>query len=132
MKESVGWRIAMTARIGFKLQLTATSGFHSLYDWCFQTMWLISVAPEEPERDTAMEKNRAEPLHSTVKGLMHGIRTEDKYALQDVAHLMIQIAKPWMVRRWSELKLPNGKPLVQIAKENAHLVDLEWTGEEQA
>jgi hypothetical protein len=32
-KNSVGWRIAMNARIGFKLQVTATQGFHSLYDW---------------------------------------------------------------------------------------------------
>jgi hypothetical protein len=45
---------------------------------------------------------------------------------------MIQIAKPWTMRRWSESKLTNGKPLVQIPKENAHLVDLEWTEQEQA
>jgi hypothetical protein len=37
-KNSVGWQIAMNAKIGFKLQVTATLGFHSLYDWCFQTM----------------------------------------------------------------------------------------------
>ena len=32
---SVGWQIAMNAKIGFKLQVTATLGFHSLYDWCY-------------------------------------------------------------------------------------------------
>ena len=31
----------MNARIEFKLQVTATPGFHSLYDWCFQMMWLV-------------------------------------------------------------------------------------------
>ena len=45
---------------------------------------------------------------------------------------MIQNAKPWTIRRWSESKLVNGKPLVRIPKENAHLVVLEWTEAEQA
>ena len=40
---------------------------------------------------------------------------------------MIQIAKPWTIRRWSELKLANGKPLIWIPQENTHLIDLEWT-----
>jgi len=63
---------------------------------------------------------------------MHAIRTEDQDAQQDAAHRMIQISKPRTIRRWSESKLPNGKPLVRIPKENAHLVDLEWTEDEQA
>jgi hypothetical protein len=67
-----------------------------------------------------------------VKSLIHAIRTDDQDAQQDAAHRMIQIVKPWMIRRWSELKLANGKPLVRIPKENAHLVDLEWTEDEQA
>jgi len=37
-----------------------------------------------------------------------------------------------MIRRWSESKLANGKPLVRIPKEIAHLVDLQWTEDEQA
>jgi hypothetical protein len=45
---------------------------------------------------------------------------------------MIHIAKPWTIRRWSESKLANGKPLVRIPNENVHIVDLEWTEEEQA
>jgi hypothetical protein len=45
---------------------------------------------------------------------------------------MIQIAKPCTIRRWSELKLANGKPLVRIPKQYAHHVDLKWTEEEQA
>jgi len=45
---------------------------------------------------------------------------------------MIQIATPWMIRRLSEWKLANGKPLVRVMKENAHLVDLECTEDKQA
>jgi hypothetical protein len=45
---------------------------------------------------------------------------------------MIQLAKPWTFRRGSESKLCNGKPLVRTPKENAQLIDLEWTEEEQA
>jgi len=132
MKNSVGWRIAMNARIGFKLQVTATPGLDSLYDWCFQTMWLFSGVPEYPEDDTGMEKHGAEVLYSAVKSSMHAIRTKDEDAKQDVAHQMIDIAKPWTIRRWSESKFANGKPLARIPKENAHLVDPELTEDEQA
>jgi len=131
-KNSVGWQIMMNAKIGFKLQVTATPGFHLLYDWYFQTMWLFSGAPDNPEDDTVMEKHGAEALNSTVKSLMHAIWTENKEAQQDAAHRMIQIAKPWTIRRWSESKLANGKPLVRMPKENAHLIDLKWTEDEQA
>jgi len=122
----------MNAKIGFKLQVTATLRFHSLYDWCYQAMWLFSGAPDDPEDETVKEKHGADALYSAVKSLMHAIRTEDEEAQQDAAHRMIQIAKPWTIRRWSESKLANGKPLVRIPKENAHLIDLEWTEDEQA
>jgi len=131
-KNSVGWRIAKNVRIGFKLQVTATPGFHSLYDWCYQAMWLFSGAPEDPEDETVMEKHGADGLYSAVKSLMHAIQTEDQEAQQDAAHRMIQIAKPWTIRRLSESKLANGKPLVRIPKENAHFVDPERTEDEQA
>jgi len=98
-KNSVGWRIAMNARIGFKLQVTATPGFHSLYGWSFQTMWLFSGAPEDPEDETVMEMHRVDALYCAVKSLMHAIRTEHEEAQQDAAHRMIQIAKPWTIRR---------------------------------
>jgi hypothetical protein len=45
---------------------------------------------------------------------MHAIWTEDEEAQQDAAHRMIQIAKPWTIRRWSELRLGNGKPLLRV------------------
>jgi hypothetical protein len=65
----------MNARIGFKLQVTATPGFHSLYDWCFQVMWLFSGSPEDPVDDTVMEMHSADALYSAVKSLMHAVRT---------------------------------------------------------
>jgi len=68
----------MNAKIGFKLQVTATLGFNSLYDWCFQTMWLFSGAPEDPEDDTVMGKHGAKALYSAVESLMHAIWTEDE------------------------------------------------------
>jgi len=121
----------MYARIGFKLQVTGTLGFHSLYDWCYQTMWLFSGAPKDPEDETVMEMHGADALYSAVKSLMHAIRTEDQDVQHDPAHRMIQIARPWTISRWSESKLANRKPLVWIPTENAHLVDLKWTEDEQ-
>jgi len=97
----------MNVRIGFKLQVTATLGFHSLYDLCYQMMWLFSGAPDDPEDDTVMAKHGAETLYSAVKSLMHAVQTENEEAQQNAMHRMIQIAKPWMIRRWSESKLPN-------------------------
>jgi len=88
-KNSVGWQIAIKAKIGFKLQVTATPGFHWLYDWCFQTIWLFSGVPEDPVDDTVMEKHGAEALYSAVKSLMHAIWTKDEDAQQDATHRMM-------------------------------------------
>jgi len=106
-ENSVGWQIAMNAIIGFNLEVTATPGFHSLCDWCYQTMWLFSGAPEDPEDHTVMQKHGAEALYSAVKWLTHAIQTEDKEAQQDAAHQMIQIAKRWTIGRWSESEPAN-------------------------
>ena len=108
------------------------SGFHSLYDSCYQTIRLFSVTPEDADDDTVMDKHGAYALYSAVKSLMHAIRTEDHNVQQDVAHQMIQIANPWMITRFAKSILANGKPLVPILKENAHIVDLEWNEDEQA
>jgi hypothetical protein len=61
-KISAGWPIPMNAKIGFKCQVRATPRLHSLYDWCFQTMWLFPCVPEDPEDDAVMEKHGAEVL----------------------------------------------------------------------
>jgi len=101
-KNSVGWQIAMNAKIGFKLQVTATPGFNSLYDRCLHTMWLFSGAPDDREDATVIEKHGAEGLYSAVKSLMHAIRTKNQENQQDAGLRNIQIAKPWMIRMWSE------------------------------
>ena len=88
-KNCVGWQIAMNVRIGFKLQVTAISGFHSLYEWCFETMWLFSGGPEDPEGDTEMEKHSTESLYSALKSLMHAILTDDEHSTQDAVNWMI-------------------------------------------
>jgi hypothetical protein len=95
-------------------------------------MWLFADAHEETEEKTVTEKHGADALDSAVKSVMPAIRTEDQDAQQDAAHRMIHMGKPWTIRRWSESKFANGKPLVRILKENAHLADLEWTEDEQA
>jgi hypothetical protein len=96
----LAWQIVTNVRIGFKLQATATLEFHSLYNWCYQAMWLFAGGPEDPEVDTVMEMHGSDALTSTEKSLLHAIRTADQDAQQDVAHRMIQIAKPWTIRRW--------------------------------
>jgi hypothetical protein len=72
-ENSDGWQIVMKVRIGFKLQVTATPRFHSLYDRCYQMMWLLSGAPEDPSDDTVMEKHGADALNYGLKSLMHAI-----------------------------------------------------------
>ena len=122
----------MDANISFKLQVTTMPGFHSHYDWCYQTMWLFSGVPADPEDDTVMEKHGAEALYNAVKSLMHSNWTEDEEAQLDMAHQMIQIAKLRRIRRWSKSKLANGKPRIWLPKEDAILIDLELTENEQA
>jgi hypothetical protein len=53
----------MNARIGFKLHVTTTPEFLSLYNWCFQTMWLFLGSPEYPKDDTGMGMHGAEALY---------------------------------------------------------------------
>jgi hypothetical protein len=122
----------MNARIAFKLQLTATPRFHSLYDRCYQAIWLFSGVPEDPEDEILMEMHGADALYSAVQSLMHAIQTEDQDAQQDAVCRMIQIIMPWTIRRWSESELANGKPLLQIPKENVHRLDLKLTEDVQA
>ncbi|KAF8246219.1 hypothetical protein K440DRAFT_645299 [Wilcoxina mikolae CBS 423.85] len=50
----------------------------------------------------------------------------------DAAGRIIRVAKPWTIRRWSESKQANGEPLVKVPKEEAHLINPEWTVQEQA
>jgi len=132
MKNCLGRQISMNGRIQIIHQVTATPGFHSLQDYWSQTMWLCSGVPEDPEDHTGIEKHGTESLYSAVQSLMHATRNENWDAQQDVTHRMMHIAKPWTITRSSESGNANGKPLVCIPKENAHLGDLEWTEAVQA
>jgi len=101
----------MKARIGFNLQVTAMPALYSLNDWSYQTIWVFSGAPDDPQDKTVMENNRAEALYSAVKSLMHAIWTKDQEALWAVAHQITQIGKPSMIRQCLELKGAIGNPL---------------------
>jgi hypothetical protein len=74
----VGWQIVMTAKFEFTLPVTAIRGFDSLYGCCYQTMWLFSSAPDNPEDDMVIENHGADALYSAVKSLMHAIQTKNK------------------------------------------------------
>jgi len=100
-KHSVGWQIVINAKIEFKVQVTATPGFHSLYDWCYQTMWLMTSEPDDPEDNTVMEKYGADALNFAMNSLMHALQTEDEESQQDAVYQMTQFANPGMIRRWS-------------------------------
>ena len=131
MKNTVGRQKSMNKRIAFKIQVTAMPGFHSLYDWCYQAMWLFSGEPEDREDHTMMEQLGAEVRNSTMMSLMHAIRTDNKYVLKNSVHRKRQISKHWTNRRWLESPLATEQPLVRLLKENAHLIDLKWSAVEQ-
>jgi len=92
-------------------------------------MWLFSGTPDDPEDDTWMKTHCAEALYTAVKSVMYAMQTADDKAQQAEARRLIQIAMPWTIRRWSESKLANGKPPIQIPMENTHLIDLQWTAD---
>jgi len=94
-------------------------------------MWLYSAAPEDPEDGTVMENHGAQAFYTAGKSLMLAILTEDDEAQQHVVHRMIQIAKPWTIRRWLESRLANAKLLIPILEEKVHVIELEPTEEEQ-
>lgn len=128
----MGWLIAMTVTIGFKLHFTASPGIHSLYDRCYQMMWQLPGVPDNSDDDTVMEMQCTEALYSTGRSLIYAIRTGDEVAEQDVVRRMIQIAMPWTIKRWVESKLVNGKPLVQILNDNAPIIVPQSTDVEEA
>jgi hypothetical protein len=65
-------------------------------------MSLFLGVPADAENETVMAIQDTEELYSTVKCLMHDIRATGHNAKQYGAHWMIQIAKTWTIRRWSE------------------------------
>jgi len=100
-KHGVGWLIAMKARIWFKLQVTATTRFLSLFDLCYQSLWLIPAPSEHAVEDVAMPLHGAEVLYSAVKSLMHAIWTGREEDQQDVVYRMTHTHHSWTIRQWS-------------------------------
>jgi len=70
----------MNAKIGFKRQVTATPGFHSLFDMSHQKMRLFPGVPDNPENDTGIEKHSADAMHYAMKSPMHAIPAKDEEA----------------------------------------------------
>jgi N12 class adenine-specific DNA methylase len=101
-------------KVGFEVQVTAIPGCYSLYDRCFQMMWLFSGTPEDPEDETVIEMLSTKAVNLAVRSLMYTIHTEDHHTQQDAAHRMIGIGKHWVIRRWSASKHAKGKPAVRI------------------
>jgi hypothetical protein len=89
-------------------------------------MLLVSGAPDHLEGITVMEMHLEDAANAAIKIVIQIVPTEEQHAKQDVAHGIIDIATPWMIRRWSESNLANGKPPVRKQKVNANAVDLEW------
>jgi len=66
MRNSMDWQIALKAKIGLKLEVTATLGLHSMFDWYYLTMLVLSRVPDYALANTVIETNDAEALYSTV------------------------------------------------------------------
>jgi len=94
----------MKAIIGFTLHVTAKPAFNSLFDCCYQTMWLFSSVPEDSENDSLMETHGAEALYSTVNSVLQAIWAKDTDALQDGVLLIPQVRQICIIRRPSALK----------------------------
>jgi len=126
-RNGVGWQIAIKVRIGFKHQITATLGFHWLYDWSDQMMQSSQGVPDDPLDDTVMVIHCADTLYSAVKSMMTVIWADGTDDQPNAVHQIIQIAKCQLRRRWLETKLANRIPQVQIPQDSAHLIQHECT-----
>jgi len=90
----------MKVKIGFNLQATAMSQFHSLHNWCYQTMKLFQTTPDSPANDTLMEQHWADALYSTGKSLMNAMQSGYQEAEELEVYHMRQNELPSMLSRW--------------------------------
>ena len=129
--QSIGWRVAMKAEIGFKVQVTATPAYHSLRDWANLSRWLLAI-PHEVEVAESVSRHGPVALGKAVANVQRAVsKALPPDEQQAAAAEMIEVARPWTIRRWTESKLESGAPLVPIPAEIVHQVPLEWTPEEQ-
>ena len=123
--KSIGWKVVSEADIGFKIQVTATSAYHSLRDWANLTRWLFAI-PEVAEDRDAVTKHSPVTLEKAVMDIQHTVSKDlPAHEQQAAAQAMIDVVRPWMIRRWTESKLTSGAPLISIPTEIVHQVLLE-------
>jgi hypothetical protein len=67
------WWIAINASVRLKLQATAIWRFNSIFDSCYQMMWLLSGASEDLENNTVLERHGAEIPYSTTMSILHAM-----------------------------------------------------------
>ncbi|KAF8540265.1 hypothetical protein BDD12DRAFT_880836 [Trichophaea hybrida] len=106
--------VAVDAKIGFTLQVTATPANHILNVWVNHTIRLMSDA-----------------LQVDVWSVTQYIRSDDDECQKAAAEQIIRIAKQWTIRAWSESKLADGELLVMMHMAKEHIVNLTWTMAEQ-
>jgi len=95
-------------------------------------MWHSAGVSEHLNDNIMIEKYNAEVLNFALKRVMHAIQTQQNKAQQDVVHCMIHITKLWTIRKWSKSKTTIEKPSLWLWIDNADLIDLKQTEEDQA
>jgi len=126
-KNTVKWKIMITFRIEFKLQVTAVPGFHLLCNRCYKSISIFSDTTNDPENHTAIEQDGAVTLTSAAKYLIHAIWMDDNEHQQGATYWIIQIANLWMMWNRSKPNLANANHFIRLPKQNVHLIHLEWT-----
>ena len=129
---SIGFKVARDAMIGFKIQATATPAYHSLRDWGSTTCWLFRMPLDVQDTDV-VNNHGAQAMVNAVRELELSVKRGDPVEDQKTAATnMITVARPWTIRRWAESRLASGAPLANIPQEMTHQVPLQWSTEEQA
>lgn len=106
--KSIGWRVAMKAEIGFKVQVTATPAYHSLRDWANLSRWLFAI-PHEVEVAESVSRHGPVALGKAVANVQRAVsKALPPDEQQAAAAEMIEVARPWTIRRWTESKLESG------------------------
>ena len=113
------------ADISFKVQVTATPAYHSLRDCANLTHWLFAI-PEVAEDPDAVAKHGPAALEKAVVDIQRAVSKDlPAHEQQAAVQAMIDIVRPWTIRRWTESKLASGALLISIPTEIVHQVLLE-------
>jgi hypothetical protein len=129
--KSIGFKVAHDAQIGFKIQVTATPAYHSLADWGNTSSWLFHI-PAVVQDEGELIHHGPRAMIRAVRELEQAVKHQESLAEQkEAAMRLIDVARPWTIRRWAESRLASGAPLANIPQEEIHHVRLQWTPEEQ-